>query len=1052
MGFNFNFLRDAKTEKKAAGKAFNFLKSIAVDTINTGKNAADVLNAGRQGVQGLADVAAQSAFGNDQSYQQALDRTSKAVNYSLDASRGAYSSKEANSDNIGNSLLKPLARNVGTYAPYALGSVGGEIAGAAGVTGTAAKLGVGAATDYGINTATSVLGQVGSGEKADLGKAAKEAIAPTVFGAALATAGEGVKAAKGGIKPVFADTGPKVVSKLAEETTVAGVKKVLGKDVPEELASSIAKAGDSNTVKTLLESTQAPPDKALNFLAPTESTPLETIAGNVSLPPAQAKGVTKVVPGEGMRQRGQFRTVQNAETLPISSRQAVGEIQPQTYKIMNIEDKLQLGRERLSADPAKVKQIVDTGLANGRWDAETSSLSLAMLEKAAKEGDKDLQNSLLKRTAPYGTDTGQANVLWRGMAKVYDPESMVKFAQNTVDDANKHSGLLTKGVNKLFNKSGYTLDDETKNFIRSSMDKVQGLADGPEKDQTMRQIFEAINQRVPAGASELFDAYRYNNLLSNPRSSLRNSATNLFNTLVTRPSTLATRASTDWFASTLFGKEREFYAKEVPAYYKGLFNSIGDAGEAAKEAFKGNMSEVGNPDLKSLRELRNKSLPKLLTVAPRFLDAQDKFFSTLISSGEFAAQQAKGVPEDVARKEADRVASYSLFRDATDPHNASGQGALLSKIDQFTDSVSKFGQKHKAFSWFVPFVRTPMNVTKQLIEFSPAGLATLPGSTNKVEQLSKAMSGTMLTMVGAKFALDGNTTWDAPKDENERQLFYASGKKPYSVKIGDKWVPMQYLGPYALAFALPAAARDAGQDSPLDAGVAAKIGATVQNSLKYFSQQTYVQGIANVVDLVSGEGGASLPSSLGFTAGQVLPFQGLQRYISSIIDPTFRKVEGGAVDKFFGSIEKDIPGLSKRLQPYTDLTGAESQRNLSDIVAPFSTGSEAKNPEDRQTIKANSEFLRTARRTSKLRSKANDDINEALGARDYGKAQQIAADYNAKVKEAFTPVVKKYRPYLSEELGQKYTDTKINLTRSSLAQRRYRMLTKEKTGRSLVNR
>ena len=129
-------------------------------------------------------------------------------------------------------------------------------------------------------------------------------------------------------------------------------------------------------------------------------------------------------------------------------------------------------------------------------------------------------------------------------------------------------------------------------------------------------------------------------------------------------------------------------------------------------------------------------MPKKLTGITRLMEAQDRFFSTLISAGEYAKNIKNGIPEADAKSLADKVAEYSLFRQALDPKNETGQGAMLSAIDSFTETITKAAAKHRSISWFVPFIRTPMNIAKQQLEYSPLGLATLKGATNKKQQLS----------------------------------------------------------------------------------------------------------------------------------------------------------------------------------------------------------------------------------------------------------------------------------------------------------------------------
>lgn len=819
------------------------------------------------------------------------------------------------------------------------------------------------------------------------------------------------------ILPTPSKGGDKLVKGLVKEVSEDGVKKLLGKEVAPEVAERIAPA--------LAKATTA--DEVKEILSRETGEKIAKAGADDVIEPV----VTK--PGE--RQRGLLKTTQ-AENLPEATRVGSRAVEPQTYKQLNIDETLEQARKQVSTGFDDARRAVNEALDSGQQvTPEISALSRALVEKAGSQGQDEVVQEIMAKLAPQATISGQANVVWRGLAQVYDPEGMVKFAQKVIDDANKHAGFLTKTVRKVTGQSEFSLDDATKNLIRERMTVARSLPDGDEKDAIMKEVMDAINDRVPPGASELFDAYRYQNLLSNPRTQARNSISNLFNTMVTRPVTLATRASTDWFGATLFGKERQAYLKEVPEYYRGLFNSTGDAIEAFKGAWK-SVPDYGQPDLKTIRALKSGKTPKFLTAVPRFMEAQDRFFSTLISSGEYAARKAAGASDEAAKSAADKVAEYSLFRAALDPTNKSGQGELLSKIDQFSDSVTKFGQKHKAFRWFVPFIRTPMNVSKQLIEFSPAGLATLKGSDQQAEQLSKAMIGTTIMTLGAKAALDGNTTWDVPKDPKQRELFYASGKRPFSIKIGDQWVPMIYFGPFSFALGLPAAIKDANDEAPLDASGMDKLVASLTNVSKQFSQQTYVQGVANFVDVLSGEGDANLASSLGFTAGQAIPLQGLQRYVASIVDPIYRKKPG-----FLESIKADTPFLSRDLEPYTDITGEPSRRNLTDYIGPYTIGESQLTPGAEERVAVEESFYKTLRKISPERDDYNDRVNDAIKVGDMDKAREIANEFNAKLKTGFAKWVEEHPDYVNDEtLASLYNRQRIVLNRSGVAQRRYSLL------------
>jgi len=225
-----------------------------------------------------------------------------------------------------------------------------------------------------------------------------------------------------------------------------------------------------------------------------------------------------------------------------------------------------------------------------------------------------------------------------------------------------------------------------------------------------------------------------------------------------------------------------------------------------------------------------------------------------------------------------------------------------------------------------------MNFAKQWVEYSPVGAATAIKSGNTKEQLAKSMLGSAVTLMGAYAALEGRTTWAAPTDPKEKELFYASGRKPFSVQIGDKWVSMMYAGPFAMALALPAAVkyyqtedRKALTDSQMQ-----KIGKMTSSMAEFLSGQTFLEGVGNFVSLVKGDTDYSFGKNLVYTASQMIPMQGLVRYITTALDPVYRKA------KTMGEqFKSNIPFYSETLQPYTNPAGEPSTREKRNLFTPY---------------------------------------------------------------------------------------------------------------------
>ena len=415
-------------------------------------------------------------------------------------------------------------------------------------------------------------------------------------------------------------------------------------------------------------------------------------------------------------------------------------------------------------------------------------------------------------------------------------------------------------------------------------------------------ITNFYRQFVKPSITSVLDEYRYNNMLSNPKTHLRNAFSNLMQTFVTKPTTILVE-----------GKP-----VEAAKYLGGAMKSFPDAIKAFTDAFSGKTA-IAKPDI---ARIATNKLPRWMTIPTRAMEAGDKFFSALIKGGEMA--------RGATAEQATARAEYSLFRQGLNPK---GQGTILNAIDGLTNWMY---QSPKAIRWFVPFIRTPMNFAKQWLEYSPAGFSTAIKSSAPREQIAKAIIGSTVTAFGGMLALEGKTTWSAPTDPKQKDYFYSSGRKPFSILIGDKWVPMQYAGPFAYALALPAAMKFYQEDnrtSLTDSGV--DKGVKIASSMaQFFSQQTFLSGLGNFVNWASGSQDVSLGSSLGFTAQQIIPMEALISYINSIIDPIYRKA-----NSFTGSIQKNIPIASQALEPYRDvLTGEPSKRLPENYTLPYDVG------------------------------------------------------------------------------------------------------------------
>jgi len=482
------------------------------------------------------------------------------------------------------------------------------------------------------------------------------------------------------------------------------------------------------------------------------------------------------------------------------------------------------------------------------------------------------------------------------------------------------------------------LEKKVKNFDEM-WDKIK-LASKDVDFDNPKQVIAFYRKYVQPSWDEKISELRYINLLSSFKTHNINAFSNLLQTSVTAPVTKLTTGAIDFVAASLTGRQRKAYVNEVPAYYKGVFNSIGTASKDALKVFRGE-KWVQRPDVDFLPT--GSKLTSWGMFIPRALEAGDIFFRTLVKGGETnaltkrAMQQGKKILPKEIEEEAERKAKYYIFRGDVDPTGKlTGQGTLLQQIDKMTNLIYK-AREMPGIKWVIPFVQTPMNILKQGIEYSPAGFATIIGAKDKQEQLAKAIIGSFVMAGAGAVIASTDSTWSVPSNKKERDAFYASGRKPYSIKIGDTWVSYSKLGPLAYPIALASAVKYYSTQDPkrFDKSAIEKIQDGLGATLNFYADQSYLQGIQQLIDLTTGEPWEKKQAAINFTANftrQVIPLSSLQGYVARIIDPVYRQAKTVPEKVMSG-----IPGLSTYLEPYTTPTGEEERRTnpFLNALTPF---------------------------------------------------------------------------------------------------------------------
>jgi hypothetical protein len=636
-----------------------------------------------------------------------------------------------------------------------------------------------------------------------------------------------------------------------------------------------------------------------------------------------------------LRKKRKFlNTVKESPTTNEQVAGKIEEINPQDYVVQPNAESLKIAEDRITRDG--IDNTMDYLRSEGNLDAEKGASFIKMMDKFQQAGDFDRAIETIELYDTQLREAGrfvQAASIWNRLT----PTGFLRWAEKQLKASESKYGWL----DTIFkNKPDLKLSKAEKDEIFRRMSEINKMPEGVDKTDATLQMIDVVAQKAPPSVSEVIDAYRYQNMLSSPRTQQRNIGENLFNAFITAPIDITTKGAIDYMKAGLFGKDRKSYVKDAPLYMKTAINSVPNATKAFMEVMKSEKGmEIGKPDIgvnvkSEFERARFKQIPSSLTVVGRFMEASDKFFSSIIGAGEFAIQKKNGASDAVAYQKGAELGQKYLYRAELDPKdpNLGYFSKVLSSVGKLMNDSRKLPGLGKISSWYVPFIRTPVNKGIQMVERSPLGIAR--GSLDE-QAAAQIVAGSIFSGIGAMFAYEGKTTWVAPSNKDEKALFYASGKKPFSVRIGDKWVPVWYLGPYALAFALPAAAKYYYQDrkEALTEDKYQKLLNLSSGVARFVGSQTSTQSIGAMFQVISGDMDYSFPSTTAFTASQLIPLQGLVRYTATIIDPVYRKPNG-----FIEEIEKNLPFFSEDLEARKTPFLEDATRDRLNYFVPYDIG------------------------------------------------------------------------------------------------------------------
>lgn len=909
----FNFLKPVEHDiGTAAHGTFNFLKSTGTGVVNTVKNSTDVVNAARQGTQGLAQASLAAATHNPVAERNAVSTTQKAIDYSLNASRGAVTPQEAQSSNI----IKPIARNVAAVAPLVL-PIGKVAEGASLPFKFLAKTSANALVAGG-STAVS---EVANGQPLSPGEILKN----TAIGGVLGATGEGLgvaaRAAKNIVPAVHADFTPEDLHNLTEADTLNKVMAALeGKvdpHVAQDIAPAILETKDPGVIDNIITkaTTPAPPS-------------VDTV-----VPP-----VPEIPKPSGPKERG-YTTSQKSDngTYSPELKAAIGgKYSPSGDKpaFQNAADLVE--HQGLEKTHQQVLEKLQSSTRVTKEDIINAGVVVSHLDAAGRTAEAESLHQLL---AERGTESGQTSQAFGALLR-RSPEGLVYSAKQAI---NKAQGEITPEVEEKLN-----------NFKENIRETEPG---SPERADGVTQLKQFVNKQIPSSATDKAFAIWRAGLLTGPQTVSKIITSHIAHTVLENVKNIP-GAAVDKFISLFTGQ------RSLVNSARGLVQGTKEGAVAGKELLTTGIDRNPGTNANELHQTINfgNSVPS--RVAQAYVDFVGHVHGSLYKPFYGAAhlqslynqalaaaktQGLKGVekenfiqdfvgnPSSAALDAAKKDAETATFQQET------ALGNIASAIQRKGGIIGKV---------VAPFTRIPSAIATDLINYSPVGLAktlidgiktarsdigwTVQAQREFSQAVGRGLTGSAVIIPGIMLYNKGLMTLDYPTDPKEQKLWQSEGKIPNAIKVGGQWRSLGSIGPSGSVLAIGGhMAESLAGGSDLGSALISGFSGGLQS----IEEQSYLQGISGALNATN-DPGRYAPNFFKQEAGSVIP-TGINT-LAAATDPLSRQTNSP-----LDAIKSRIPGLREKLVPKYDSLGnpvKAPETGLEKLIDPFQSSTSHSSP------------------------------------------------------------------------------------------------------------
>ena len=618
-----------------------------------------------------------------------------------------------------------------------------------------------------------------------------------------------------------------------------------------------------------------------------------------------------------------------------------------SYIPTSVADRMEQARKYIAQrQPLQAQQEFHDMVTEGKGGANTVALGIQLLSDAAERGDFKSVLDMAAELQILATDSGQS-VQAFSVLKQLKGVGSAWYMQKLVDRLNsKYADRIAAGK----------MDPIT--VSPALMAQLSAATNVKEIEAGEEAVAKEIAGQLPLTWTDRLSNWRYFSMLANPVTHFRNIFGNVLmggmnmakDVVATGLERTLNVAEEDRAHAVLTAEDRKTWGDWAQKSYDENARNLRGGGKLGFETFvKQNMRSFDTKFLNALAKFNFDKLEgeDIRFIRPAYKNALMQYMKaqgyTLNAKGEVGKYAADGTFTPISNAkmtEAEEWASNqawkATFRDASD------LATMLNKVSKM-NSVSRL-----LVEGVMPFKKTPINIAKRGIEYSPAGIvmgvAQLTNGVKKgkytpaqaIDTLASGLTGSALMALGVFLAKLGVIRGGGEDKKKYETYLEDTGDQTYAFKIGDVSINMSSIAPATIPLFMGVALEEMlnRQGDSFDLSTFTD---TIAGTLNPLMEMSFMSSLNSALQNYNNNGiGGALGNTL-LTAAQNYGSQYLPTAVArlgQLADPVQRTTKssatspiGGNMDYYVRSLAKKVPGATTALEPDVNVWGQTNTKD-----------------------------------------------------------------------------------------------------------------------------